>query len=242
MNGDGQDSVRVSQAALLRAERDLDWWHNCRESKLGLRAAGYEPAIGGGRDGLDIEGNTGEVFHFEAAVIRLFDGSRKEAVRRHRKVARALCGMTARERELAAALYTARNVPEHLDVIFALPTGARDSGGSGSLNLVGLIPHTGPFQAAWQAISRERRIEFAHDVAEREEGGWKVFGVISKLRQHESVTKGPIEWLDWVCRPRVEKGRVINSRLPTWLVEARSEARRIRGEILRAYAIAAMEF
>jgi len=224
MNDDSE--VHVSQAALQRAEKDLDWWYNCREAQLGLRAAGIEPGLGASWSGVEVEDAAGEVFRFEGAVVKLFGKPRTAAARRFRKVSLALSGMTEHECEMARDLYAARNVSSRLDEVFSVKEAVRDGGQSGTLNLVGLVPHTGPFRAAHLAASRERVVEFGH--------GSKIG--VARTREGAGL-RGPLEWLDWSCRSRVEGGRTVNSRLPAWVVEARREARRIRLELLRAYAV-----
>jgi hypothetical protein len=143
-------------------------------------------------------------------IVRLFDAARIAAVRRHYRVAHVLRRMTPEHIGLAGDLYRPRPAAPALHVVFAAP--ALDGASWTSSDAILTVTGLVPRTAPF-------RVEYAaHAMSKR---------------------LGPLEWLAYVCRPRVEKGRAINSKLPGWISRARSEAFAIRRAVLIAYGEAA---
>lgn len=217
--------------ALARAERDLEWWYGIRHGALGLRAAALESGSHAWQGDVIQTADAG-AFMVQASIIRLASKQCRASVQRWHRVSRTLREMQSSHMRLAAELYQPRNASFFLRALFpAAPWGdAQVSREGGDLSLVGLIPHTAAFRQAYSAVTTDRDVKFT---VESWEGRAVACNARVRRGDHEM---SPIEWLDYVVRPRVVAGKEVNRNPPRWTKTARLEAEHAREGIVRAYA------
>lgn len=145
------------------------------------------------------------------AMCRLFEAARVTSVRRHYRVSHTLAAVDPELQRVARDLYTPLNYEavKHCLFLFAAP----------------------PFDPRAQGAAGEQAT---------------VLGIFHRTSAFQVAYTGPeagrlrpLDWLSFTCRPRVEKGRSVNSRPPPWIVRARTEAIALRREVVTAFVDAA---
>ena len=125
---------------LARAEDDLEWWHNGRESELGAHACGFEPGSAFDTEAIDCRDGT-RILNVRSMRVAF---GRSRAVRRHFAVAPLLGSLSPLQQRQSLWIYASRPYPVHLRIAWAC-----DRNRPGVVTLVGAALRTTAIRSAF---------------------------------------------------------------------------------------------